>query len=272
MKNGFFFIKSTLCLLLITTLGCSVAKHTGQEPTYKLILNDQFNGVAYDTEVWSSVAVQANPAPWNRYVVDDAQLAEVKNGHLYVRARWNATTDLPETGAIRTKDKFSFKYGKIEVRAKFTRAGQGGWPAIWLMPENTVYNGWPHGGELDIMERINTDSFVHQVVHQTNGEKRHVSNGVTAPIKVDDYNLYTVIKLPNKVEFYVNNQLTMVHQPHDAFAARWPFETDFYIILNHACADKGTSGVDFWPETVTSTKDFPYEMAVDYVKVWQLIE
>lgn len=26
------------------------------------------------------------------------------------------------------------------------------WPAIWMMPEQAVYGGWPSSGEIDIME------------------------------------------------------------------------------------------------------------------------
>ncbi|MCR8668725.1 glycoside hydrolase family 16 protein [Aestuariibaculum sp. M13] len=261
-----------IAILFITGVSCSVVRNKHQEENYQLVFEDHFNGSTYNPAFWSSFESQKHSAPWNHYVVNDEQLAEVKNGYLHMRARWNSKTNLPETGAILTKNKFSFKYGKIEVRAKFSSAGQGGWPAIWLMPQNEVYPGWPHGGEIDIMERLNTDSFVHQVVHQTNGETKHVSTGATPSIKTEDYNTYSVVKLPNRIEFYVNDQLTMVHHPHDEFEEKWPFETDYYIILNHACADKGTSGVNFWPGSVTSTKNFPYEMAVDYVKVWKIKE
>lgn len=254
---------------------CSVSKNPkGKEARekYKLVFEDQFNGDAYNTKFWSSYPAKTGTAPWNRYVIDDADVAEVKNGNLHLRARWNLESDLPETGAIQTKDNFSFKYGKIEVRAKFNSVGQGAWPAIWLMPQNEIYKGWPNGGEIDIMERINTDGFVHQVVHQSDGESKHVSTGTTQPISSTEYNTYGIIKTPNRIEFYVNGQLTMVHTPKENFEARWPFETDYYIILNHACADKGQSGINYWPNNVTSTEGFPYEMAVDYVKVWKFKE
>lgn len=138
------------------------------------------------------------------------------------------------------------------------------------MPQNDIYKGWPHGGEIDIMERLNTDDFVYQVVHQTDGDAKHVSSGKTAVINPEAYNTYGIIKYPNRIEFYVNDEMIMVHTPKDNFVSRWPFETDYYLILNHASADSGKSGVDFWPGHVTSTDGFPYEMAVDYVKVWEI--
>lgn len=250
---------------------CAVNKSPNENGSvkYKLVFEDQFNGTAYNTEFWTSFPREQGRSPWNRYVVDDADLAEVKKGNLHLRARWNEETDLPETGAIQTKDKFSFKYGKIEVRAKFNSAGQGGWPAIWLMPQTGIYSGWPNGGEIDIMEHLNNDSFVHQVIHQSDGNAKHISTGKTPAILKSEYNTYGIVKSPNRIEFYVNNELTMVHEPTGDFEKRWPFETDYYIILNHACADKGQSGVNFWPGLVASTENFPLEMAIDYVKVWE---
>ncbi|TXE09134.1 glycoside hydrolase family 16 protein [Gelidibacter salicanalis] len=272
MKMNSVLSRLGLLLLLCAVLqSCSVSKPIIENNTeaYQLVFEDQFDGTAYNTKLWTSLPQREGGSPWNRYVMEDAALAEVKDGNLHIRARWNEETDLPETGAIQTKDKFSFKYGKIEVRAKFNSAEQGGWPAIWLMPQNDVYAGWPNGGEIDIMERLNNDNFVHQVVHQSDGNAKHISKGKTPSITLTEYNTYGIVKRPNRIEFYVNNKLTMVHEPTGDFEKRWPFETDYYIILNHASADKGQSGIDFWPGLVTSTENFPLEMAIDYVKVWE---
>lgn len=274
-KYSFKVIIATLFHCGLTS--CTIWKYTKEKKhtiNYELVFEDDFNGNAYDTQFWSCYPLENRKSPWNKYVTDDKDLAEVKNGNLFLRARWNSKTDLPETGAILTKNKFSFKYGKIEVRAKFNRLGQGGWPAIWLLAQNEIYSGWPNAGEIDIMEQLNSDNFVHQTVHQTDGESKRISieKKPFPLISTTEFNTYTVVKLPNRIEFYVNNQLTMVHEPKGDYAKRWPFETDYYIILNYASADKGDSGVKFWPEFVTSTEGFPYEMAIDYVKVWKVID
>ncbi|WP_413997885.1 glycoside hydrolase family 16 protein [Flavobacterium sp. W1B] len=237
---------------------------------WKLVYVDEFDGTAYDQKYWTSYQTQSWTSPWNHYVVpNDASLAEVKNGNLHLRARWNTITDLPETGAIQTLNKLSFKYGKLEVRAKFTKSGVGAWPAIWLMPQKPVYSGWPQGGEIDIMERLNNDSFVHQVVHQVDGNSNPISTDSKPLISTSDYNTFGIIKTPYKIEFYVNNKLISTYEATDNRKEKWPFETDFYLILNFACSDKGQSGKSFWPGNVTSTANFPYEMAVDYVKIWE---
>ncbi|CAG7726700.1 unnamed protein product [Allacma fusca] len=58
----------------------------------------------------------------------------------------------PVTSArLRTKGTFSFRYGRVEVRAKMPSANWV-WPAIWMLPEGWKYGGWPASGEIDIVE------------------------------------------------------------------------------------------------------------------------
>ncbi|KAK7740512.1 hypothetical protein SLS53_005355 [Cytospora paraplurivora] len=60
---------------------------------------------------------------------------------------------------INTKGKVGMKYGRVEVVAKLPK-GDWLWPAIWMMPKDSVYGAWPKSGEIDIMEsRGNTVSY-----------------------------------------------------------------------------------------------------------------
>ncbi|CAN8097111.1 unnamed protein product [Discula destructiva] len=52
---------------------------------------------------------------------------------------------------INTRGKVGIKYGRVEVVAKNPR-GDWLWPAIWMMPKDSVYGDWPKSGEIDIME------------------------------------------------------------------------------------------------------------------------
>ena len=40
-----------------------------------------------------------------------------------------------------TVDRFAFKYGKVEIRAKMP-AGDWLWPALWLLPQDWRYGGF----------------------------------------------------------------------------------------------------------------------------------
>ncbi|TKY84696.1 hypothetical protein EX895_006598 [Sporisorium graminicola] len=53
--------------------------------------------------------------------------------------------------SARIRSKASINRGRIEVRARLP-TGDWLWPAIWMMPENSVYGDWPRSGEIDMVE------------------------------------------------------------------------------------------------------------------------
>ncbi|KZM27353.1 hydrolase [Ascochyta rabiei] len=57
---------------------------------------------------------------------------------------------------ITTKGRKAIKYGRVEVVAKMPK-GDWLWPAIWMMPEDSVYGAWPASGEIDIAESRGND-------------------------------------------------------------------------------------------------------------------
>ena len=60
---------------------------------------------------------------------------------------------------LRSVQGFSFKYGRVEIKAKLPK-GDWLWPAIWLLPTKQEYGMWPASGEIDIMEsRGNSASY-----------------------------------------------------------------------------------------------------------------
>jgi len=62
-----------------------------------------------------------------------------------------------QSARVRTADSFTFKYGRVEVKAKLPK-GDWLWPAIWLLPRHNTYGQWPASGEIDLVEsRGNTN-------------------------------------------------------------------------------------------------------------------
>lgn len=57
---------------------------------------------------------------------------------------------------INTMGKVGIRYGRVEVTAKIPQ-GDWLWPAIWMMPRDSVYGEWPKSGEIDIMEARGND-------------------------------------------------------------------------------------------------------------------
>ena len=74
------------------------------------------------------------------------------------------------SGKVVSRNTFSFKFGRLEVRAR-NPTGDWFWPAIWLMPQDEVYGGWPRSGEIDLMEsKGNTRLFNNEGVNIGNEE------------------------------------------------------------------------------------------------------
>ena len=91
-----------------------------------------------------SYCTRANP-DWAKYLTSSTSTVNCADGFLKLRAMKNPDTSIDKvpylTGGIQTRKKLFFRYGKVEVRAKFSN-GQGLWPAIWMMPEDGSA-GWP---------------------------------------------------------------------------------------------------------------------------------
>jgi beta-glucanase (GH16 family) len=80
------------------------------------------------------------------YTHKRSQNARVENGHLILEARKETYQNRNYTSArLVTKLKGDWLYGRIEVKAKLP-SGRGTWPAIWMMPTDGAYGGWPNSG------------------------------------------------------------------------------------------------------------------------------
>jgi beta-glucanase (GH16 family) len=233
---------------------------------WQLVFADDFTSNGdFDTSKWS-YALRSTPA-WTKYLTSSPRYVRQQSGKLILRMdnQQIPGDDVPyHSAGIQTKGKFSFTYGKVEVRARF-KEGRGAWPAIWMMPEDpTAYWGWPHSGEIDIMEHVNLESQVHQTIHSGSNTSADGGSAATSSgtYKAGKFNTYSIVWDEAKIEFYVNKQLRYTyHKEADGGSAQWPFNQPFYLILNQ-------SGGAGWPGAITDT-DLPFEMEVDYVKVYQ---
>lgn len=256
--------KYLVVLALASVWACSSNTETNQ---WRLVWQDDFlNDGVPDPSKWSFTG--RGKADWKCYCTDSPELAFVQNGFLYLKGVVNDNPDDPvpyNTACISTLEKFSFLYGKIEVRAKLSR-GKGSWPAIWMMPVNNQYGSWPLSGEIDIMEHLNYDTFVYQTIHTNHtynlGYKSDPLSHVTAPVISDDFNVYGLEWFPDRLDFYVNEMLTLSYPRLDsADSSQWPFDQPFYIILDQALGGNWVGEVH--------DEDLPVQMIVDWVKVYQ---
>jgi len=240
---------------------------SGQE--YRLIWKDDFRGRQLDSAKWSGIT--RGPADWRRYMSSDESLRDVRKGRLVLRAAANDGVSPSDTarfltGGIYTKGHFYLSYGKVEIRARM-QSGSSVWPALWMLPEEGV---WPDGGEIDIMEHLNHDSFIYQTVHshyiQVLGNKTDPPHSVKVPADVGKYNVYGVEILPDKIVFSVNGDETLTYPriSPDGLSSesQYPFGSPFYILL-----DMQIGGAWVGPPDAS---DLPVEMHVDWIKVYAL--
>lgn len=240
-----------------------------QEGNWKLVWQDEFSiSGKPDTAKWR--AAPRRKPDWACYCFDDTTTAVVHNGTLLLKGiKSEAGTDTTQfqTGCIDTKGKFSFLYGKLEVRAKLPQGG-GSWPAIWLMPQDNKYGDWPRSGEIDVMEHLNFDTIFYQTLHSSYidqlNKKDFPKYFATTAFEVGAFNVFGMEWYADRIDFFINGRKTFSYPKikEDDTAAQWPFDQPFYIILNQALGGK-------WPGPVNEAH-LPQQFEIDYVRVYQL--
>lgn len=164
---------------------------------------------------------------------------------------------------LKTQGRFSFTYGKVEVRAKLPKGG-GTWPAIWMLGENITSVGWPECGEIDIMEhKGNNPGVTSSAIHNNSGYAD--TPYVYFLDRVNDvstnFHTYGLNWTKDKIEFTVDDDVHYTYSPANKNANNWPFDKPQFIILNVAMG--GSLGGYIDPNFTQSS------MEIDYVRVYQ---
>jgi len=173
-----------------------------------------------------------------------------------------------ESTRINTKNKFFFKYGRIDVVAKVPK-GIGTWPAIWMLSEENKYGRWPNSGEIDIMEHVGRDidnlflclhTESHNHRYDTQYSKEYYSKGIS-----DDFQTYSIDWVEDSITYYVNNKLIVKYERgkdgFDSSHKGWPFNENFFLILNLAIGGKFGGEVN--------DSDFPQQFIIKDIKIFR---
>ena len=173
--------------------------------------------------------------------------------------------------SARLNSKFSFKYGRVEMRAKLP-TGAGTWPAFWLLGKNINEAGayfqtqgfgttdWPACGEMDIMEHWGTNqNYVQSATHTPSSFGNTVNlGGRTIPTASSDFHIYSLEWTAEKLVFKTDGITHYTYNPALKDAANWPFNAEQYILLNLAIDPNITANY-----TQSS-------FIIDYVRVYQV--
>ena len=236
----------------------------------RLVWSDEFNGTTLDTNRWNRC--QKGQSDWNRHMSDRPDLVEVKDGVLVLWGVANTDTNADSrpflTGGVQSKHKGLMGIGKVEIRAKLEDHQKGAWPAIWMLGDkpDEQGRGWPWHGEIDIIERLNSDPFVYHTVHTGwTKVKNHANDprhGEQAAFCVGEWNVYGMEVAEDSLVWTVNDVETFRYPKTDCGDPdQWPFGKPFYFLIDMQLGGKWVGDVD--------VSTLPVRMYVDWIRVYE---
>lgn len=166
---------------------------------------------------------------------------------------------------ITTRGKMLASPGRVEARIKLP-AGQGLWPAFWMLGHGNPVTPWPDCGEIDIMENKGsqtaaTSSALHGPGYSGATPFAH-SHTLSSGRLADDFHTFAVEWDSMQASFFVDDALhyTITRGEVQRYG-RSVLDQPFFVILNlavggHFDGDPQSDGI------------FPATMLVDYVRVY----
>jgi beta-glucanase (GH16 family) len=265
-----------LMLLLVPTLliaaalaPAGIAAAPPRSPT--LLFEDHFNGGSLDATKWTrgywwdkkgSTNAGNSELEWyqpNNIAVSNSVLTLSAVKRTIVGSDGNTypyTSGIVTTGRATwqdpSPDKFAFKYGYAEMRAKVPK-GKGLWPAFWLL---SCDQGWPP--EIDVTEILGDQPTVHNMaVHWQSDGGKSLSNGGKwiGPDFSAGWHTFGVDWQPNAIVWYVDG----IERHRYTDSAHIP-SGYMYLLINLAVG--GT-----WAGAPSSGTVFPAHFEIDYVRV-----
>jgi beta-glucanase (GH16 family) len=261
MESSQFRVSHAFPNLLFTGLalcGLFAAASAQDKPGWKMVWSDEFTDPAINASKWSYQVGPSNANSELEYYSNSPKNAFIENGSLVLRAIKENVGGRNYTSAkLMTQKKGDWLYGRVEVRAKLNK-GQGMWPAIWMMPTDNAYGGWPSSGEMDIMELLgHQPAKVYGTIHWNSGghQQQGSSKTLASGTFADDYHVFGYEWEAGKQRWYIDDAL------YFSTTKGQPFDKRFYLILNVAVGGG-------WPGNPDGTTPFPNDMALDYVRVY----
>ncbi|UTA47173.1 family 16 glycosylhydrolase [Simiduia sp. 21SJ11W-1] len=276
--------------------------------SWQLVWSDEFDGQSIDASKW-----RHEKNCWGggnnelQCYTDRPENSFLQDGKLHIVARHESfsgpahndddpnynpadtSATQPYTSArLRSKNQGDWRYGRIEVAAQMPK-GQGLLPAVWMLPTQWRYGGWPLSGEIDIVEVVNPGVGAHaNEAHGTlhygrlwpnnnySGSHTTVNGNVW-----EGLHQYAIEWEPDEIRWYVDGKHYGTQRPATETRPGWftyfwnheetgfsfgengaPFDQTFHLLLNLAVGGN-------WPGAPDANTQFPQTLSVDYVRVYQ---
>jgi beta-glucanase (GH16 family) len=276
------------CLIACSGSGPAVTPPVVTPPItfeWTQVWSDEFDGPAgasIDTTRWSydlGDGCSAGICGWGNkekevYTAAPENISVNGQGQLMIVARSAASGSGCYYGACRytsakvtTRGKMSAAPGRVEARIKLP-AGQGLWPAFWMLGAKFPAVSWPACGELDIMENKGSDpAATSSAVHgpgYSGATPFAMGTRLASGTFADDFHLFSVEWDGARVVFSVDGapRHTVTREMMSQYGQP-VLDQSYFLILNLAVG----GNFDGDPK---SDAIFPATMLVDYVRVYGL--
>jgi beta-glucanase (GH16 family) len=282
--RGLARIFAPRCALAISaSLVCACSTTSNESTKWIQVWSDEFDGAAgarIDSTKWSYEMADGcyeGVCGWGNnekeYYTDAPEnIALNGQGQLMIVARVASPTLTCRYGPCRytsarisTGGKMLAAPGRVEARIKLP-AGQGLWPAFWMLGHDSPKTPWPDCGELDIMENkgsqvSTTSSAVHGPGYSGETPFAH-SHTLARGVLSDDFHTFAVEWDSLAVRFFVDGtahyRVTRAEAEHYGKSI---LNQPFFLMLNLAVGGH----FDGDPR---SDAILPATMLVDYVRVY----
>lgn len=290
-----------MVLVLIMAAGCAPTAPVGDsvpqaaidccvdDIEYQLVFQDEFNvGDSPSREFWTvETGYGAGNDGWGndewQLYSDSPDNVSVKDGKLVLSvqcpvAPCGVRDGTITSGKINSREKFSFKYGKVEARIK-PPVGKAAWPALWALGVNHPEVGWPRSGEIGFMEVHNfysDEKTAHFMIHWCDETKQAPEpcgfpNGWVYEDQFlelehslgDDFHLFEAEWDEKQIVGKIDGitYFTRAIEP----GTMEEFHREFFLIMNVAMGGRVANG----DQPPSGLETYPQTMLVDYIRVYQ---
>jgi beta-glucanase (GH16 family) len=245
---------------------------SGPPDPWTLVWSDEFDGETVNSEHWSysiGTGAEEGLAQWGngelQSYTDAPENCSVSEGVLRITALKTGDEPASYTSArLHTRETHLMERGRFEIRVKLP-AGQGLWPALWLLGNDRPEETWPDAGEIDIFELVGQRPD--RIAGSLHGPGYSGGGAISSTVTLDegtfadDFHVIALEWDASRIAWFVDGESFAV-QTHGQMGTRpWVFNHEFYLILNLAIGGH-------YPGPPDETTAFPAVMEVDYIRVF----
>jgi beta-glucanase (GH16 family) len=256
-----------ILFLLILVSGCTPPPSVPppQPPQqWRLVWGDEFDARAIDRTKWSIRDGEGRDVDLGCNVADPAN-SYIRYGFLVLRGlrktvRCGRETRQYTQAYLDTAGRFSWTYGRFEIRARAPSHGTGIWPAFWLRPEDGGH------GEIDVVElpggnrwQDKATAAIFYDYSPLKQDTRVALPGGGTP--GDGFHTYVTEWTPTSLTWFIDGQQVWRRDRSTTKFFDEVFHKPYNLRLNLQ--------VGGWLGAPDATTAFPAEFVVDHVRVYQ---